>query len=977
MAACRTNASPRLIDWTKEFNPASLLLKVTKETSARMIAEGKRPTMAANWDRVASWYDNMRTLNLEEIVEKLVEQKIIRLDTAGIGGVAPVDQVDMDDAMVALSGLKAIFQSQAGALQDLADVVLRKVASGEDAIEAERMFARQSHNTNAIASTILDYDRKYGQGLALQNHKQSIAAKEFFGGNADRTAALETASKDILERGRELLNSGDKASIAEGSKLIQNYARIIKAVGSPEKVIDLETQRKGVGDLLWTVAVNGLLSKPSTFITNLAGGGYAFARPAFAILGALPTAAGLPGPGGRVEALKTIKIAMASLQGMSEAMRDGLTLGWQAAKTGHAIYDQNTDWGGLGQQMDIAMNGGWNGANFKALGVPINPGDTAWGAVNLLGTVIAAPGRAMQGGDEMIKHITYRGQLRAKGVRDAMAEGIDLTDEKAMAAKFAQVKELMFDPGAPDMRDEWAVNESWKLKMKVEGSEAAQQQSEVLQSVFQEENYMASKLYELVQAPVVGPLIRPFIPFIKTPVNILKQGLLDSTPIGAALKLGQVTIGESGFNVLRYQQNIIDEAAKNPAAYYQYLGQAAFGTALLGTVYTMAVNGQITGGGPQRWKMKEARKQEMHAVYLGSIRSKGFSDVYQIKIGDTIIPMSQLGEPFNTIAKIAIDIAEVSGYMTSEEQDNLMAVAAGVAVSGLSNASFLTGVNQLVETLVSPDGSGDRFTALGQQAAKVYTPFGALANYVDTIQDPYREIYRGNKAKPIWGDGGDWAQTIGGMLAPIRARIPGVGDNLPVLHDPIFGEPVPVSPGIGLQGVDILQLTVPFFPRGLAEADPLWEKVHQSIPKFQAPMPDGAPDLTQQELQKINKRTKTMTLGGQTLAQRLKDYYEQPHVAETLKALGTSHLVDEVIRGEVGVIVKEYRDVIFQEMLVEDPGLVERVAKHKQIAELKKEQGQAEAVQKETVALEQLRALASRDQRGIPRALDEPVIPSL
>jgi hypothetical protein len=350
--------------------------------------------------------------------------------------------------------------------------------------------------------------------------------------------------------------------------------------------------------------------------------------------------------------------------------------------------------------------------------------------------------------------------------------------------------------------------------------------------------------------------------------------------------------------------------------------------------------------------------------------------VYQIKIGDTIIPMSQLGEPFNTIAKIAIDIAEVSGYMKSEEQDDMMALAAGIAVSGLTNASFLTGVNQLVETLVSPDGTGDKFTALGQQMAKVYTPFGALLNYVDTIQDPYREIYRGNRLKPIWGDDGDWAQTIGGLLAPIRARIPGAGDNLPVLHDPIFGEPVPVSPGIGLQGTDLLQLTVPFFPRGLAEADPLWEKIHQSIPKFQAPMPSGSPELTQQELQKMNKRTKTYKIDGKTLAQALGAYYDQPEVAATLKALGTTHLVDETVKGQVMEITRQYREKIFSEMLQEDPVLLERQAKLKQLTELKRVQGQAEGVQRLTTEMEQLRALASREQRGIPRPFAEPVIPS-
>ena len=981
MAVCRPNANPRLIRWTETFNPASLLLQVTKDANAQMIAEGKRPTMAMDWDRVADWYHSMRTLDLPELIEALVDKRIIQRSETGIGGVAPMQEIDMNEAMVALSGLKVIFQGQAAALQDLSDVYLRKLESGENALEAGRMFGEQSHNLNAIASTILDLDRKYGAGMALQNHKQSIAAQEFFGGNANKTAALETASKDILERSRELINSGDRTARAEGEKLLGKYARIVRAVGSPERVIDLETQRRNVGDLIWTVAVNGLLSKPATFITNLAGGTYAFARPAFQILGALPTAATGVGPGGRAEAMKTVKLAVASLQGMNEGFRDGLTLAWNAITTGRALYDQNIDWGGLkGEQMEaaqkLALNGGWNPDNFRALGMNINEGDTAWGAIHMLGAVVAGPGRLMQGGDEMIKHLVWRGQLRAKGVKEAMAEGLDLSNKEVMAAKFAQVQELMFDTGNPDMSKRWQVDKEWQLKMRVEGSDAQLQESEVLRSTFQEESEMANIIYKLVQQPYIGPLVRPFMPFIKTPVNILRQGILDSTPLGAALKTGEVTIGQHGFNVLRYQQAIIDEASKNPAAYYQYLGQATFGTVLLGTVYTMAMNGQISGGGPQRWASGDPLKQQMHATWLGGIRAQGFSDVYQIRVGDTILPMSQLGEPFNTIAKIAIDIAEGSAYMRAEEQDNLMAFAVGMAVSGLTNASFLTGVNTLMDTLVTPDNAGGKFTKAAQQAAKVYTPFGALANYVDTIQDPYREAPSGSGVTPIWGDGGTWDQVFGAFMAPIRARIPGMSENLPVAHDPIFGQPVPITPGVGTSGSDFLQLTVPFMPRGLADADPVWEKVHQAAPNFRAPMPEGAPELTQFEIQKLNQRAATFRIGGKTMGQAIGEYLSRPEVEEVLAPLGTSHLVDKAVKAQVTKIAKDYRNAIYIEMLQEDPYLLERDAKTKKLRELEKDPGNAEAVSEASAQLKQLRQLASREQRGIPRPLGTPVIPS-
>jgi hypothetical protein len=412
------------------------------------------------------------------------------------------------------------------------------------------------------------------------------------------------------------------------------------------------------------------------------------------------------------------------------------------------------------------------------------------------------------------------------------------------------------------------------------------------------------------------------------------------------------------------------------------MGQVAFAGGLLATVHTMAMQGQISGGGPARWSMNQkddegkpisGAKAQMQAVWLNGRRAQGFTDVYQVKVGDAVIPISSFGEPFNTIAKMVIDIGEMSGYMDSREQDEGMAAIAGVVVSSLYQNSFLTGVKKLMDVVSDPDADGQKITKGAQDYVGVYTPFGGLLNYVETATDPYKKFVRPESPEQM---SSEWENFWMGFTAPIRARIPGMGADIPDQYDPVYGKPVPTNPGVGNQTyADPAMLAIPFLPRGLAEADPLWERILQAAPAYR-PYSANQKDLTKHEQMAMNKRSADFRIDGKTKAQALEELFSQPEVAATLGPLGTISRVDRVAQGMVMEIENRYGAAILTEMAGQDPSLMQRVAARKLLTAAAKKMDNGEEIAELTTTLGQLKALAARTQRGVPKPPEPMAIPA-
>ena len=146
-------------------------------------------------------------------------------------------------------------------------------------------------------------------------------------------------------------------------------------------------------------------------------------------------------------------------------------------------------------------------------------------------------------------------------------------------------------------------------------------------STFQESNAVAGAFQQILDK---APIFRPFFPFVRTPLNMLKQGVWESTGMSTAYK-GLSAGGEGVMNQMRrvvggkipdstlfskpteavIMKNLSDMA--DPVEGYRVAGQIAFTSSMIAFFYTGAMSGWITGGGPGRWenKSKAGRAQEI------------------------------------------------------------------------------------------------------------------------------------------------------------------------------------------------------------------------------------------------------------------------------------------------------------------------------------------------------------------------------
>ena len=177
------------------------------------------------------------------------------------------------------------------------------------------------------------------------------------------------------------------------------------------------------------------------------------------------------------------------------------------------------------------------------------------------------------------------------------------------------------------------------------------------------------------------PGMRYFLPFFKTPYNAFKYAAIDRGPIG-------FFYGESKAAI---------QAAKAPGASAadKAAGQMAqaklwMGNATGASIFMMAANGEITGGGPQDVDLRNA------------LRRTGWQP-YSIKVGDTYYSYAA-AEPFSSILGLASDAAEAmqSGDADEEKGEAVMAALAAALGNQMTNKTFMQGFSALMKALQDP-----------------------------------------------------------------------------------------------------------------------------------------------------------------------------------------------------------------------------------------------------------------------------------
>lgn len=342
----------------------------------------------------------------------------------------------------------------------------------------------------------------------------------------------------------------------------------------------------------------------------------------------------------------------------------------------------------------------------------------------ILGGKLALPlnsvSRAMQATDNFFKSIVANSELHALAYLTAK--------NKKLKGKAYDtfINEFISDP------PQWAVE-----RMR-EAAEAATFQNkskiaEGINNITGDIKYVSKK--DQTKILTIPNPTKAVLPFVKTPINIIARNI-DSTPLG-------------------FVTGTIEAVAKHdPRMSSIKLGRAIVGSTAIAAIYSMALQGNITGAGP---KDKDAKDALMATGWRPN----------SVKIGDKYYNYQLF--PFAAVLNVIGNLHDAQVY--DGEEVNFGEVAWGM-IDSITSYSFLEGTNDLLESISRHDVSYITKRIVGSAAV----PFSAAMRTAAIAQDPnIRE-----------------SDTYTDAIKSNLPKIPGLGDfnrqSLPIKKDILGNE---------------------------------------------------------------------------------------------------------------------------------------------------------------------------------------------
>ena len=906
MAFCSPNATPKFIERTEENDRGGILGRVLRQANevdnnikprkgfdAEWMGDYQvllRNTLPMDWDQLTEYY-----IKEGWITPLKAASKKAGTDVFGLG------KIGAEEQGMAAAVTKTYLESVGGGLQQAADNFLLKVNAGEAATQEGLFLASQMQHASRFAGFVLGWDQGYGRAVRAQGLRNA-------GPEVIRRNTAEIAESGVTEGMAEAMGDAfqeiarkmqDPAQYVDAINDLVTLAKRVKFADSPLKAFRISSSIELAGSAWNEVWVNGLLSSPATIATNALSVTWAVARPMAQFMTARAyEIAGLPG---KEFAQQAAAEAGATLSAMYTALNDGTKLAWNAFKTEQSIYAPLTGTTELAKGRaitgaavtELAARRGWD-----------QQADQYAEMFDTLGKVVRLPSRALLGSDEFVKHLVVRGEVAARGVQSAAKAGADLTDKAALKGFIDQEFGKAFRLDAPDLKDKFAVQRVYDYAMAV--------RDEANVATFQEENGFASWVSKI---NTKFPMIKPFIPFVRTPLNILKQGFYESTGLGAAVKAGQLALADP----TKAHLAILDELRRDPGESFRVAGQIAMTGALTAGIYAGVMNGQVIGGGPGRWS-KGGKVSDQQRAWERALSEQGRTP-YSVMTPFGAMPFDRFGEPVAVVMRMVADVAQYSGEISETEKDEAMYAIAGIAVSGLYQASFLKGVDDLMGAMFGDTDTGVLKARAVQNYVATQTPFGSLLNFVDKAADPYRKAYAGASFAEVMRVHEDSLGT--GILARFADRLPGVS-TAPNLIDQVTGLPVPIYPGVGSTGLNPFQMAIPFLPRGEKSADQTWTKIFQIMGSYSEAKPQGL-RLTNAEQQALNQEMAGIRLNGLTFAEWVNRFHGTAEVQSYIRNKnGSLTELRDGVESEFSRVKSQYMNQALDNLSMRNTSLLQR-----------------------------------------------------
>ena len=522
-------------------------------------------------------------------------------------------------------------------------------------------------------------------------------------------------------------------------------------------------------DMWMSTWINGLLSNPTTHAKNIAGnlffGGLQI--PERALASAIGKTRNFMFKGGE-EAISTDEI-YAQAMGFLQGIREGGEIAARAFKN-------NTPTDPF-QKIEATR---LNRQPFEVDFGDSDTGKAVSGALSYYGTFVTLPGRALMAEDEFFKAIGYRMELNALATRESekmykalVSSGIDPDNAARQSADF--MADMLDNPSA-DIRDA-AMGVARTVTFTRELEPALQG----------------------IQRAAQNPLIKMFVPFIKTPTNIALEAISRTPGLNFA---SPRFWGDFNAGGIRRDQAI---------------ARVTLGGAMIYSVAAGVFEGRVTGYGPMRMEDKKALEGTGWQQFSVSFNTKDvdpellakFEKLTTVSRGPDKVYISYAGlEPIGTLLGIGATAGEYAQMTPGGEDLDKLAMGGALGVyQYLSEQPMLSGFSDIMKVFTSGAKDGptilyDFINAASKQMSQfaiggapiigVHTSFVAG---VERIVDPTRS---NTMPAEMSTKTGVIEPAVRGFYDAVRyykSRNPLTSDSLPRALDPITGEVEMVGKG--------------------------------------------------------------------------------------------------------------------------------------------------------------------------------------
>jgi hypothetical protein len=640
---------------------------------------------------------------------------------------------------------------------------------------------------------------------------------------AAQTSAARATSAGRIRTTSELPVEALQERIAKygGSERLKGMARDLQAAKGPAqraKMIRSQVSQKTWG-VINEIFINNILSGSKTHAVNMFSNTINIAvLPAERILGG--TVQGLQGKG-----FGQAREGVAQYMAIRSVAMDAIRLAGQSFKNEAPILDSAV-------KVEYAK-GGYKAISSSAFGVDAN---TIGGSLlDTSGKLLRLPTRMLGAEDEFFKQLIFRSRLQAKLSVAASEMSQEALDKAGYASKgdfvasefekaFNNVQSLSNDwdemVKVGKVMDDPTVKEKW-VQENLGGYRGGNKYADDALRNAREGTFTTPLIKGTISDSYQKmanrhPVLRQITPFIQTPVNILSKAF-DRTP---ALNLLRT----------RYRDRL---ASPDPSIRAEAQGEMATGVAIATSVYMLASEGRITGGGPTDGKKRALWQADKNW------------QPYSLNVGTTEEPdwvEYKRFDPHGFLLGFAGDIAEMKQASQDDpsfDTAGLFAMMVSSIGNNLTSKAWLQGISDTVEVLNSKDRP---YVAQRWAENKVasFVPYSSMGRTVNQAMNPEMKEARG-------------------FIDNIKKSTIGMSDSLPSRFDWVTGKEIE-SPSHYLG----------FIKHSKGDNDVVTKELRELNYGFSgADRKIGKIALSSEMFQDWNRLMGTTRIGGRTLKEKL------------------------------------------------------------------------------------------------------------